>query len=81
MKLNDLVSFVRFSLNGSQDQLMDFLFFFQIHIADRSIKSFHATEVLLIPQTPNFAVSLTLKLELSLNMTYYPRQRFGRNRQ
>ena len=31
------------------------------HIAHQSIESFHATEMLLIPETPNFAVSLTLK--------------------
>ena len=42
-----------------------------MHIADRWTESFHAKEMLLIPQT-NFAVSLTLKLELSLNVTYYP---------
>ena len=35
-----------------------------MHIADRSMESFHAMEILLIPQTSNFAVfavSLTLK--------------------
>ena len=32
-----------------------------MHIADRSTESFHAAEILLIPQTSNFAVSLTLK--------------------
>ena len=31
------------------------------HIAGQSTESFHATEMLLIPQTSNFAVSLTLK--------------------
>ena len=35
--------------------------FQQMHIADRSTESFHAAEILLIPQTSNFAVSLTLK--------------------
>ena len=31
------------------------------HIANRSTESFHATAMLFIPQTSNFAVSLTLK--------------------
>ena len=31
------------------------------HIADRSTESFHATDMVHIPQTSNFAVSLTLK--------------------
>ena len=43
------------------------LFFQRMHklllenIADRSTESFHATKMLLIPQTSNFDVSLTLK--------------------
>ena len=53
MMLNDLVSFIRFSLNDSPyiktsgpiNRL-----FQQMHIADRSTESFHATEILLIPQ-------------------------------
>ena len=76
MTLNDLVSFIRFALNsspmdiktsGSIDRLSFFnkcanMYFCGLeHIADRSTESFHATEMLLIPQTPNFAVSLTLK--------------------
>ena len=64
IKLNDLVSFIRFSLNDSPhvktsgpiNRLSQ-----QMHIADRSTESFHETEILLIPQTSNFAVSLTLK--------------------
>ena len=31
------------------------------HIADRSTKSFHATDILLIPLTQNLAISLILK--------------------
>ena len=74
MKLNDLVSFIRFALNGSPyiktSGPIYLLSFFNKctnvlcgleHIAHRSIESFHAMEMLLIPQTPNFAVSLTLK--------------------
>ena len=64
MKFNDLVSFIIFSLNNSPriktsgpiNRL-----FQQMHIADRSTESSHATEILLIPQTLNFTVSLTLK--------------------
>ena len=64
INLNDLVSFMRFSLNDSPriktsgpiNRL-----FQQMHIADRSTESFHATQILLIPQASNFAVSLTLK--------------------
>ena len=64
MKLNDSVSLIRFSLNDSPriktsgpiNRL-----FQQIHIADRSMESFHATEILLIPHTSNFAVSFTLR--------------------
>ena len=66
IKLNDLVSFVRFSLidtppphiktSGPINRLLQ-----QMHITDRSTESFHTTEILLIPQTSNFAVSLTLK--------------------
>ena len=40
-----------------------------MHIADRSTESFHTTETLLIPKTKTFAVSLTLKLDLSLYVT------------
>ena len=64
MKLNDLVSFIRFSLNDSPNIKTSGpinKLFQQMHIADRSTESFHATEILLIPQTSNFAVSLTLK--------------------
>ena len=75
MKLNDLVSFIRFALNGSPyiktsgpiyllsffNKCTNMYFCGLEHIAHRSIESFHATEILLIPQTPNFAVSLTLK--------------------
>ena len=32
-----------------------------MHIANQSTESLHATEILLIPQTSNFAISLTLK--------------------
>ena len=64
MNLNDLVTFIRFSLNdgphiktsGPINRLIQ-----QMHIADRSTESFHATEILLIPQTSTFPVSLTLK--------------------
>ena len=64
MKLNDLVSFIRFSLNDSPNIKTSGpinKLFQQMHIADRSTESFHATEILLTPQTSNFAVSLTLK--------------------
>ena len=76
-KLNDFVSFIRFALNGSPpykpyDQLTDFVFStsaqaFKMyfcgleHIADRWTEPFHATEMLLIRQTSNLAVSSTLK--------------------
>ena len=64
MKLNDLASFIRFSLNDSphvQTSGPISRLFQQMHIDDRSTESFHATEILLIPQTSNFAVSLILK--------------------
>ena len=75
MKLNDLVSFKRFALNGSPyiktsgpiyllslfNKCTNMYFCGLEHIAYRSIESFHATEMFFIPQTPNFAVSLTLK--------------------
>ena len=34
------------------------------HTADRSTESFYAMEMLLIPQTSNFTVSLTLKTRI-----------------
>ena len=64
IKLKDLVSFIRFSLNDSPHVKTSGpinRLFQQLHIADRSTESFHAQEILLIPQTSNFAVSLTLK--------------------
>ena len=51
------------------------------HIADRSTESFHAMEMLLIPQTSNFAVSLTLKSRAVTKCDLPPRQRFDRNSQ
>ena len=63
MNLNDLVSFIRFSLNDSpyiKTSGPINRVFQQMHIVDRSTESFHATQILLIPQTSNFAVSLTL---------------------
>ena len=63
MKLNDS-RFIRFSLNDSPHIKISGpvnRLFQQIHIADRSTESFHATEILLIPQTSNFTISLTLK--------------------
>ena len=64
VKLNDLLSFVRFSLNDSHHIKTSGPTnrpFQQMHIAHQSMESFHATEILLIPQTSNFVVSLTLK--------------------
>ena len=71
MKLNDFVSFIRFTLKGSPhintsrpiNRLSLFnkctnLYFCGLeHIADRSTESFHAMEMLLIPHTSDFAVS------------------------
>ena len=50
-------------------------------IADRSIESFHATEMLLIPETPNFAVSLTLKTIVVTECDLLPRKSLTKNRQ
>ena len=60
MKLNDLVSFIRFALNDSPQTKTSGpinRLFQQMHIADRSTEYFQATEILLIPQTSNFAIS------------------------
>ena len=52
------------------------------HIADRSIESFHATEMLLIPETSNFTVSLTLKTIVVTECDLLPPvQLFDKNRQ
>ena len=51
------------------------------HIAHRSTESFHATETLLIPQTLNFAVSLTLKTRVVTECDLILPQAFERNRQ
>ena len=78
MKLNGLVSFVRFAANGSTPTTphiktsrptyrLSFstnvrtCTFAGLNTADRSTKSFHATEMLLIPHTSNPAVFLTLQ--------------------
>ena len=64
MKLNDLVSFIRFSLNDSPHIKTSgpiSRLFQQKHIADCSTEYFHTTEILLIPQTSNLPASLTLK--------------------
>ena len=75
MKLNDLVSFIRFALNGSprintSEPICRLSFFNKCtnlyfcsleHIANRSTEYFHAKEMLLIPHTSNFAISFILK--------------------
>ena len=75
MKLNDLVSFVRFSLNNSPhvktSRPINRLSLFPANAQCRSIDRIVQCNFL-IQQTPNFTVSLTWKLELSLNVTYYP---------
>ena len=75
MKLNELVSFIRFSLDGSPhiktSGPINRLSRFPLNAHCRSIDGIFQCNFL-IPQTPNFAVSLTLKLELPLNVTYYP---------
>ena len=92
-----LVSFIRFALNGSPhiktsglnerfsffNKCTNLYFCVLEHIADRSTESFHATEMLLIPQTSNFAVSLTLKPRAvtECDLPPPPRQRFDRNSQ
>ena len=45
-----------------------------MYIADRSIESLYAREILLIPQTSKFAISLTLKTRtvIECDVTYYP---------
>ena len=75
MKSNDLVSFTRFALNASPhiknsgtayklsflNKCTNLYFCVLEHIADRSTESFHATEMLLILETSNFTVSITVK--------------------
>ena len=67
MKLNDLVSFIRFSLNGSPhiktSGPINRISLFSTNAHCRSINRIFPCNFL-IPQTPNFAVSVTLKLDL-----------------
>ena len=86
MKLNDLVSFIRFSLNDSPHIKTSGpinRLFQQMHIANRSTESFHAKEIFLMPHTSNLAVSLTLKTltVTECGLLHTPGQRFDRNRQ
>ena len=72
MEINDLISFMRFSLNASphiktSGPINRLSLFSHCRSIDRIFPC-----NFLIPQTLNFAVSLTLKLELALNVTYYP---------
>ena len=51
------------------------------HIANQLTESFQATEMLLIPETSNFAVSLTLKTLFVTECDLLPPQALDKNRQ